>query len=248
MTLKQKIIGMIGGVSWESTALYYQLLNRSVREYLGGLNSAKILMYSLNYEPIVKLEKQGKWDDIGNELVAAAKSLQEGGADFIILCCNTLHKMAPSIEQALHIPFLHIADPAGNILVDTHVQKVGLLGTQFTMEDGFYSSRLADKFGLDIILPLEEDRQCLDSIIYDELCQGKIVSESQQKLIEIIYHLSGQGAEAILLGCTELGILVSEEEVDLPIYDTTVLHANEAVQVSLNMKIKPVLQQRIEID
>ena len=233
MASKQKMIGVIGGVSWESTTLYYKLINEFVRERLGGLNSAKILLYSLNYDPIVELERQGKWSDVGNELAHAAKTLQEGGADFIILCCNTLHKMAFSIEKSVHIPFLHIADPAGNILKNNHIEKVGLLGTQFTMEDGFYASRLTDYFGLKVLVPRKEDRKHLDSIIYDELCQGKIFQESKQKLIRIVQDLNEQGAEAILLGCTELGMLIHEEEVEVPIYDTTLLHANEAAGWSI---------------
>lgn len=234
MSLKQKTIGMIGGVSWESTVLYYKLINQSVRELLGELNSAKILLSSLNYDPIVKLERQGKWKDVGDELASTAKNLQQGGADFIILCCNTLHKMASSIEQAIHIPFLHIADPAGNILRCNHIQKVGLLGTQFTMEDGFYASRLAEKFSLKVVTPNERDRKHLDTIIYSELCQGKILTESKQKFIQIIKDLGKQGAEAVLFGCTELGMLVNQKDVDVAIYDTTCLHAREAVKLSQN--------------
>lgn len=233
MALKQKTIGMIGGVSWESTALYYKVLNQSTREHLGGLNSAKILLYSLNYDEIVNLERQEKWDDVGDELAHAAKILEAGGADFIILCCNTLHKMTPSIEEAVQIPFLHIADPAGSVLVGSHIQKVGLLGTQFTMEDGFYHKRLVDKFDLEVVTPSREDRLFLDSIIYDELCQGKVLAGSKQKLLQIIQNLKEQGTEAILLGCTELGMLVGKEDVDVPICDTTVLHAGEAVNWSL---------------
>ena len=233
MTLGQKIIGMIGGVSWESTALYYKLMNQAVREKLGGLNSAKIILYSLNYEPIVDLERQGKWDKIGDELADVAKTLQDGGADFIILCCNTLHKVTPSIEQAVTIPFLHIADAAGNILAAKRIQKVGLLGTQFTMEDGFYSSRLESKFGIEIVLPTEVDRKQLDSIIYDELCQGKILPKSKEILIQMIQDLTNNGAEAILLACTELGMLIDESEVNIPLYDTTLLHVNEAISWSM---------------
>ena len=159
---------------------------------------------------------------------------QDGGADFIILCCNTLHKMTDSIEQTIQIPFLHIADPAGKILNDNHIQKVGLLGTQLTMEDGFYASRLTNKFGLEVIVPCKEDRIILNSIIYDELSQGKISPESKQKLIRIIQDLSQEGAEAVLLGCTELGMFVNEDDIDVSLYDTTLLHANEAAARSVN--------------
>lgn len=233
MNLKQKTIGVIGGVSWESTAHYYKLLNQSVREHLGGLNSAKILLYSLNYEEIVNLERQEKWDEVGEELSHVAKILQNGGADCIILCCNTLHKMAPSIEGAVTIPFLHIADAAGNVLMSKNIQKIGLLGTQFTMEEGFYSSRLENKFGLKVIVPNAVSRKRLDAIIYDELCQGKILPESKEALIRMISDLSDEGAEAVLLGCTELGMLIDQNNTDIPLYDTTLLHATEAANWSL---------------
>ncbi len=233
MAVKQKNIGMIGGVSWESTVLYYKLINQTVREHLGSLNSAKILLYSLNYDPIVELERQGKWDEVGDELFHVAKTLQDGGADFIILCCNTLHKMTPSIERSITIPFLHIADAAGNVLVSKNVRKIGLLGTQFTMEDGFYSSRLENKFGLEVIVPNEDSRKRLDAIIYDELCQGKTLPRSKGTLIEIISDLNREGAEVVLLGCTELGMLVNQDDVNIPIYDTTLLHAKEAANWSM---------------
>lgn len=232
MSIKQKIIGIIGGVSHESTTLYYQLLNQSVRDLLGGLNSAKIVLYSLNYEPIVALERQGKWEEVGAELAHAAKILEKSGADFIILCCNTLHKMTSSIEQAIQIPFLHIADPAGEILQEYPVQKIGLLGTQFTMEDGFYHERLRT-FGLQVLTPHEEDRALLDSIIYNELCLGKFLEPSKKKLLQMIDDLKRAGAEAVLLGCTELGMLVDKSSSLIPIYDTTLLHVNAAVRLSL---------------
>lgn len=182
MELKQQTIGIIGGVSWESTVFYYKLINELIREQLGGLNSAKILMYSLNYENIVQLELDNKWDEVGTQLGIAARSLQDGGADFIILCCNTLHKVAPQIESAISIPFLHIADPIGSVLVNHQMRRVGLLGTQFTMEEGFYSSHLEDKFGLEIIVPDLNSRKILDHIIYQELCQGKVLSQSNRSL------------------------------------------------------------------
>lgn len=224
---------MIGGLSWESTALYYKLLNQAVREQFGGLNSAKILLYSFNYDPIVELERQGKWSQVGDELSCVAKVLQNGRADFIILCCNTLHKMAPSIEAAISIPFLHIADAAGNVLVSKNIRKVGLLGTQFTMEDGFYASRLEKKFDLKVIVPNEVNRKRLDAIIYNELCQGKTTPASKETLIQMIHHLSKEGAEAVLLGCTELGMLVNQNDMDIPIYDTTLLHVKEAAHWSM---------------
>ena len=233
MTFEQKTIGIIGGASWESTALYYKLINQSVRERLGGLNSAKILLYSVNYDPIVRLENEGRWHEVGNQLAIAAKSLQDAGADFLILCCNTLHKATPAIEGAIQIPFLHIADAAGSVLSKSHIQTIGLLGTQFTMEDGFYASRLEDKFGLHVITPKLLDRQMIDQIIYNELCQGKVRPESKEELVRIIETLRNNGAEAILLGCTELGMLISSEDATIPVHDTTLLHATEAVHMSI---------------
>lgn len=232
MTSNQKIIGIIGGASWESTVLYYKLINQTVRDRLGGLNSAKILMYSVNYDPIVKLEQEGNWDEVGRQMAIAAKSLEDAGADFIILCCNTLHKTTPAIEKAIEIPFLHIADAAGAILSQNQTKKIGLLGTQFTMEDGFYASRLQEKFGLHVITPEQPDRKQIDHIIYNELCQGKILPESKAEICRIIQSLQDMGAEAILLGCTELGMIVGPEDASVPVYDTTLLHAKEAVQRS----------------
>jgi aspartate racemase len=233
MSVKQKTIGMIGGVSWESTLLYYKLINQSVHKQFGGLHSAKMVIDSLNYDPIVKLERQGKWDEVGEQLSFVAKTLQDAGADFVMLCCNTLHKMTSSIEKSIKIPFLHIADAAGTVLLDKNIRKIGLLGTQFTMEDGFYSLRLESKFGLEVIVPHQASRIKLDSIIYDELCQGKMLPASKKALIQMIDDLHKDGAEAVLLGCTELGMLVSQDDVSVPIYDTTLLHAQEAVRYSL---------------
>lgn len=234
MFLEQKTIGVIGGTSWESTALYYKLMNELTRNHLGGLNSAKMLLYSLNYDPIVNLEQREKWSEVGDELVHAAKVLENGGADFVILCCNTLHKMAPAIERAIRIPFLHIVDVAGMVLTKKQVKKVGLLGTQFTMEDGFYVQRLADKFGIETIIPSLEERRVMDRIIYHELCQGKISSVSKKNLLDMIQNLMEEGVQAILLGCTELGLLVNRQDATIPIYDTTLLHAEHAVNMSVN--------------
>lgn len=236
MESEQKVIGMIGGASWESTVLYYQLINQYVRDHLGGLNSAKILLDSINYDPIVKLEQEGEWGEVGHQIAKAAKGLQDGGASFLILCCNTLHKVTPAIEEAIDIPFLHIADPARSLLSENGLQKVGLLGTQFTMEDGFYAARLEEKFGLQVILSESVDRQRIDQIIYSELCQGQILPESKAEIIQIINALQSEGAEAILLGCTELGLLIHPEDGAIPIYDTTLLHAHEAARISLLQK------------
>jgi aspartate racemase len=233
MTIEQKTIGIIGGASWESTALYYKLINELTREHLGNLNSAKIILYSVNYDPIVKLEQEGKWTEVGNQLGSIAKLLEKAGADFVILCCNTLHKVTSFIEDAIEIPFLHIADAAGKELTNNKIHRVGLLGTQFTMEDGFYASRLIDKFGLEVVTPSLSDRQCIDNIIYKELCQGKTFSQSKNKLINITNTLQKNKVEAILLACTELGMLIKTEDTNVPILDTTILHAKEAFQMSI---------------
>jgi aspartate racemase len=230
----QKVIGMIGGVSWESTLLYYQLINKAVREELGGLNSALLLISSINYAPIVQLEQRGAWDKVGSEIARVAKTLEEGGADFIILCCNTLHKVTPEIEASISIPFLHIADAAARLLVQAKIQRVGLLGTRFTMEDGFYASRL-EGFGLSVLVPPSREFQRMDEIIYDELCQGKVVAKSKAELIRMIRELKEQGAQAVLLGCTELGMIVEQKESPIPVFDTTLLHAQEAVKRSLGL-------------
>jgi aspartate racemase len=233
MSFEQKTIGIIGGTSWESTLLYYKLINEAVRDRLGNLNSAKILLHSVNYEPIVKLEQEGEWAEIGKQLGSIAKSLQDAGADLLILCCNTLHKVTPSIEAAIKIPFLHIADASGKELFRNKIDKIGLLGTKFTMEDGFYASRLENKFGLEVVVPHLSDRNLVDRIIYQELCQGKVLPESKKDMIRIIHALQHDGAEAVLLGCTELGMILKSEDAKIPVYDTTLMHAQEAVNMSL---------------
>jgi aspartate racemase len=234
MSSEQRMIGIIGGVSWESTALYYRLINTFVRDRLGNLNSANIIMKSINYEPIVKLEQKGEWEQVAAQLGKAAEVLQHSGANLVILCCNTLHKVAPFIEASIEVPFLHIADAVGNELVESKAKKVGLLGTQFTMEDGFYASRLENKFGLEVIVPNLTDRKLIDHIIYQELCQGKAFSQSRDKLIRITQDLQINGAEVILLACTELSILISSEDITIPVFDTTRIHAEKAVNLSFS--------------
>ncbi|MDX8430448.1 MAG: aspartate/glutamate racemase family protein [Candidatus Algichlamydia australiensis] len=230
----QKTIGLIGGASWESTALYYQLINQKVGKQLGGLNSAKLLLYSINYDPIISLELENNWEEIGIQLGTAARSLEEAGADFIALSCNTLHKVAPQITDSLSVPFLHIAESAGKALRSRGVKRVGLLGTEFTMKDGFYSSNLEENFGLEVLTPNPSDSQIIDEIIYQELCLGKIEAYSKSKISEIIHTLRNEGAEAILLGCTELGLLVKQEDFQIPIFDTTILHIQDIFEHSLS--------------
>jgi aspartate racemase len=228
-----KLIGMIGGVSWESTVLYYQLINQAIRDRFGGLNSAKLLISSLNYAPMVDLENQGNWSAVGDILVITAQNLERAGADFLIIGCNTLHKVSSVIEAAIQIPFLHIADAVGEALVAAKILKVGLLGTQFTMEDGFYADRLRNKFNLEVVVPDSEARSMIDNIIYKELCLGKIVESSRVKLSAVMASLAEAGAAGIILGCTELGMIIEPGDAPVGTYDSTVLHAAKTVALSL---------------
>ncbi|MCA1293229.1 aspartate/glutamate racemase family protein [Paenibacillus sp. alder61] len=229
-----KTIGLIGGMSWESSLLYYQIINQRVNEKLGGLHSAKSLMYSVDFDEIKSLQYQGKWDEATKLMMDAAQKLESGGADFIVICTNTMHKMANEVEEAVTIPLLHIADATAKEMVKDGRQKVALLGTAFTMEQDFYKGRLRDKFGLEVIVPGEADRRVIHDIIYQELCLGIINDESRQSYLSIIQELGRQGAEAIILGCTEITLLISQEHCGIPLYDTTRLHAESAVDFALS--------------
>ncbi len=230
----KKTIGIIGGVSWESTVLYYQLINQAIRNQCGGLHSAKLIINSLNYAPIVQLEREANWNAVTEILVNAAQVLEKAGADFLLLGCNTLHKVAPAIEKSISIPFLHIADGAGKKFQTENIQKIGLLGTQFTMEEGFYADRLATKFGLQVITPAHKEREAIDKIIYNELCVGINKPESKKLLQSAMQTMIQSGAEGILLGCTELGILIQPEDAPVTLLDTTVLHVETAVLLALS--------------
>ncbi|RPB41097.1 aspartate/glutamate racemase [Vibrio diabolicus] len=228
-----KTIGLLGGMSWESTLSYYKLINEGVKEALGGLNSAKIFMYSVNFSEIEKLQHQGKWEETASILSDAASSIEKGGADFILICTNTMHKVAPQIEASINIPILHIADATAELLREKGVQKVGLLGTQFTMEQDFYKGRLSDLYGLDVITPAQDDRSIVHNIIYKELCQGEIKEESRTIYLQIIEKLKEQGAEAVILGCTEIALLVNQSHTDVTLLDTTSIHAQAAVRLAI---------------
>jgi aspartate racemase len=228
-----KTVGMIGGMSWESTASYYRAINEGVKRKLGGLNSAKICMYSVNFDEIEKLQHQGEWDKTAAILTQAAKSVELGGADFLIICTNTMHKVAPQIERSLNIPLLHIADATAEQLLRDGITKVGLLGTKFTMEQDFYKSRLTDKFGIDVLVPDEAQRQIVHDVIYQELCLGNIVGDSRRAYLDIIDALSKQGAQAVILGCTEIALLVQPEDTSVRLYDTTSIHAKAAVELAI---------------
>lgn len=219
---------MIGGVSWESTTVYYKFINEHIKAQLGGLHSAPIILFSMNYQELVDYKNKGQWNKISGKLCETAIQLEQAGADFVILCCNTLHKVATDIEQSITIPFLHIVDAAGLQLKKENIQKIGLLGTQFTLEDGFYNARLIEKFQIDVIVPDKSSRMTLDVIIYNELCAGVFSERSKQILMKMMDALVEQGAQAILLGCTELGMLIGAGTYLVPIFDTTILHADLA--------------------
>ena len=228
-----KTIGLIGGMSWESTIPYYRLLNEATRERLGGLHSAKIVLYSFDFHEIEQLQHAGDWVTAGERLADAARALQSAGADFIVLCTNTMHKVAAAIESAVGIPLLHIADPTATAIRHDGLRRVGLLATRFTMEQPFHRERLEQRHGIEVLVPDEADRAIVHRIIYDELCTGKVLEPSRAEYRRIIADLVAQGAEAVILGCTEIGLLVGAADAEVPLYDTTALHALAAVDRAL---------------
>jgi len=228
-----KTIGLLGGMSWESTVGYYRAINEGVKNTLGGLHSAKIAMYSVDFEPIEKLQHAGDWKGTAIILSEAARSVESAGADFLLICTNTMHKVAPEIEKSIKIPLLHIADATGEVLVHEGIKTVGLLGTAFTMEQDFYKGRLSENYGLNVLVPNEEDRQIVHKIIYQELCLGKIQADSKTEYLRIIDMLANQGAEAVILGCTEIGMLVSQGDTKVKLFDTTAIHAEKAVEYAI---------------
>ncbi len=227
-----RTIGLIGGMSWESSAEYYRIINQHVRDQLGPLRSAQIVMYSVDFGPVEQAQHAGRWDDAALILEDAARRLQAGGAECVVLCTNTMHRVAPRIEAAVSIPFLHIADAAGRAAVEAGTLTVGLLGTAFTMEQDFLKSRLTDH-GLTVLVPDADERQAVHRIIYDELCVGVISDASRQVYQRVIESLAARGAQAIILGCTEIGLLIKPQNSNLPLLDTTELHAQAAVAFAL---------------
>lgn len=228
-----KTIGMIGGLSWESSAEYYRLINELVHARLGGMHSAKCILVSVDFEEIDGLWASGQWDEAARRMVTAACQVERAGADFLILCCNTMHKMAAEIEAAIHIPFLHITDAAAVRPAAQGVRRVGLLGTRFTMEGTFYTDRLK-AHGLEALIPDEADRETVNRVIYDELCFGKTVPASREKFRAIMEKLVRSGAQGIILGCTEFGLLVKDGDASVPLFDTTRVHAEAAVDLALS--------------
>lgn len=223
-----RMIGLIGGMSWESSAEYYRILNQGVRDKVGPTASAPCLLWSFNFADIEALQHKGDWDGLCAQMVKAAQTLEIAGAEMLVICTNTMHRMAPSVQAAVKIPLLHIADPTAQRIKAAGLKKVGLLGTAFTMEQDFYKGRLIEQHGLDVMIPNDEDRAVVHRVIYDELVAGKIVPASRAAYRAIIARLIAQGAEAIILGCTEIMLLVQPEDSTVPIFDTTQLHAQAA--------------------
>jgi aspartate racemase len=228
-----KTIGLLGGMSWESTLGYYRAINEGVKISLGGLHSAKIVMYSVDFQPIEHLQHAGDWKGAAKILSEAAKNIQAAGADFLLICTNTMHKVAPEIEKAIQIPILHIADATAEVLVKEGIKSVGLLGTAFTMEQAFYKGRLSQNYGLEVLVPNQHDREIIHNVIYQELCLGKIESDSKAEYLRIIDSLAAQGAETVILGCTEIGLLVNQADTRVRLLDTTAIHAEKAVEYAI---------------
>lgn len=229
-----KIIGLIGGMSWESTVPYYRQINEAIKQRLGGLHSAKIILYSVDFHEIEQLQRAGDWDAAGIILAAAARSLETAGAAFLVLCTNTMHKVASSIEAAVTIPLFHIADPTAAEIKRAGHTTIGLLGTRFTMEQAFYRERLSERHSLRVIVPDTQDRETIHRIIYEELCLGIVKSESRIEYRRIMRNLASQGAQAIILGCTEISLLVDQQDSQVPLFDTTAIHARAAAEEALS--------------
>jgi aspartate racemase len=229
-----KTIGLIGGMSWESTVPYYRIINETIKESLGGLHSAQLVLHSVDFHDIEQMQRTGEWEAAGARLAAAARSVQAAGADFLVLCTNTMHKVAASIEAAVTIPLLHIADPTAVEIKQAGYGTVGLIATRFTMEQAFYRERLSHRHGLRVLVPGEKDREIIHRVIYDELCLGLVKSESREAYLHIMKALAAQGAEAIILGCTEISMLVNQDDSPTPLFDTTAIHARAAARAALS--------------
>ncbi|AWN48995.1 aspartate racemase [Methylobacterium terrae] len=231
--VQQKVIGLIGGMSWESSAEYYRIVNETVRARLGGLRSARCLLWSFDFGEIEALQHAGRWDEATAELIGAARRLERGGADVVVICTNTMHRMADAVQAAIGLPLLHIADPTAERIRATGLSRVGLLGTAFTMEQDFYKGRLAERHGLDVLVPEPDDRAEVHRVIYQELVQGRAEPASREAYRAIIARLVERGAEAIILGCTEIMLLVRPDDSAVPLFDTTAIHAEAAVDFAL---------------
>ena len=228
-----KTIGLIGGMSWESSIEYYRIINETVRARLGGLHSARSIMYSVDFAEIENMQHRGEWSEATELMIAAAQKVEKGGADFIILCTNTMHKMADEVQESIHLPLLHIADATAERIRAQGLRKVGLLGTKFSMEEDFYRGRLIEEHGLEVLIPNQEEREIIHSVIYQELCIGEIKRSSKDQYTTVMGRLVKEGAEGIILGCTEIGLLIRAEDSAVPLFDTTMIHAMAAVDYAL---------------
>jgi aspartate racemase len=228
-----KTIGLIGGMSWESSIEYYRIVNEEVRAKLGGLHSAKSVMVSVDFAEIETMQHAGQWEELTTRMIESARQVEAGGGDFVVLCTNTMHKMADDMDAAIGIPLLHIADATSSRIKARGIQTIGLLGTRFTMEEDFYKGRLEARHGLTVLIPDEAERADVHRIIYEELVVGEIRAESKNRYIEIMQHLVARGAQGVILGCTEIGLLVGQGDIDVPVFDTTLIHAQVAVEYAL---------------
>lgn len=228
-----KTIGLIGGMSWESSIEYYRIINQETRNRLGGLHSAKSVMFSVDFAEIEELQDQGRWAEAGTLLTTVGRYIEAGGADFVVLCTNTMHKVAADIQANINIPLLHIADATARKIKQEGLRRIALLGTRFTMEEDFYKGRLIQTFGLDVLIPEPDEIATVNRIIYEELCMGKILKESKAAYGQIIQGLVHKGAQGVILGCTEIGLLVQQEDSPVPLFDTTGIHAEAAVAFAL---------------
>jgi aspartate racemase len=229
-----KTIGMIGGMSWESSIEYYRIINQAVREKLGGLHSAKSIMVSVEFAEIEELQHENRWEDLADIMVEAGRNLENGGADFVIICTNTMHKLYNKVQQSINIPMLNIADATADRIKAENIQTIALLGTRFTMEENFYRGRLVDRYGLEVTIPSPDQMATVHRVIYDELCAGVIRPDSKQKYADVIQDLVAEGAEGVILGCTEIGLLIKQEDSPVPLFDTTEIHARAAVDYALS--------------
>ncbi len=227
-------IGLLGGMSWESTATYYRLINEGIKQRLGGLHSARLCLFSIDFAPLEALQHANNWEGAGDELALVARQVQQGGADFLLICTNTMHRVADAVEAAIDIPLLHIADATGAKLQAEDIKQVGLLGTRFTMEQEFYKARIEDNFGIKTLIPEDGARGAIHRVIYEELCQGILNDSSRQLFLSEIAALKAAGAEAVILGCTEIAMLVNQSMTEVPLFDTTAIHCDAAIERALS--------------
>lgn len=231
--MEMKTIGLIGGMSWESTAEYYRIINQTIKERLGGHHSGKILLYSVDFSEIETLQREGRWGEATEFMCHAAMRVERGGAECVLICTNTMHKMAAEVQQAVKIPLLHIADATAMATKKRGIERVALLGTKYTMEEDFYKGRLREKYGFEVLVPPEEERDTINQTIYDELCLGKVEGASRKRFVQIIERLKERGAEGVILGCTEISLLIKQKDCPLELFDTTAIHARAAVDFAL---------------